>query len=244
MKNYVAIFSLCVFTTTFFSCNRDAPNTLSDQEIKDGWVLLFDGTTTDSWQSCKTNHFPDSGWKVENGELIVLGNGGDIITKELYSNFDLKVDFKLTPQANSGVKYFVADYSDTAGKSHFPLGLEFQILDDVLHPDARLGSHEGSRTIASLYDLIKAENKKPAPVGEWNHGEIISNGSHVEHWLNGTKVVEYERGSAEFKKLVSESKYKDYVNFGEAPEGYILLQDHGDTVHYRNIKIKKLEVKK
>ncbi len=239
MKNTISVLilflSLSMFGQNCHSQKQELTNQLSDQEKKEGWVLLFDGTSTKGWRSAAADTLPTSKWVVKDGELIIMDakdshGGGDIITKDKYQNFILKVDFKITPGANSGIKYFVT--------LNPTMGLEYQILDDQLHPDAKLGSHEGSRTIASLYDLIKATNKKPNPVGEWNHAEIIVKGSHVEHWLNGTKVVEYEKGTEEFKKLVSESKYKDYAHFGEALSGYILLQDHGNEVHYRNVKIK------
>jgi hypothetical protein len=215
-------------------------NQLTKKEEKEGWYLLFNGKAMNKWKGINSDEIPGTGWKIENNELIVMGGSGDIITKEKFSNFDLKVDFKITPGANSGIKYFVELHKDTAKNNFYPLGLEYQILDDDKHPDAKLGSHEGSRTVASLYDLIKAQDKKVYPVGEWNHAEIISKGNHVEHWLNGKKVLEYERSSAEYRKLVLESKYKNYQGFGEATEGYILLQDHGNEVHFCNIKIKKL----
>ena len=182
---------------------------------------------------------------IENGELIVLAaagaearNGGDIVTLDEYGNFDLRLEFKLTEGANSGIKYFVTEKEKPNGSA---IGLEYQILDDERHPDAKLGNHEGSRTLASLYDLIKAENKTARPMGEWNEARIVSRRRHVEHWLNGEKVLEYERGAAAFRKLVAESKYKIWENFGEALQGHILLQDHGNKVSFRNIKIKILE---
>ena len=166
--------------------------------------------------------------------------GGDIVTTDLYGDFELKFDFKITEGANSGVKYYVdTDINKGPGSS---IGLEYQILDDENHPDAKLGNHEGSRTLASLYDLIQAKPEKPVnPVGEWNSGRIVSADNHVEHWLNGVKVLEYERRSDEYRKLVSESKYDQWPEFGEKDRGHILLQDPGDRVAFRNIKIKNLE---
>jgi hypothetical protein len=221
-------------------------NKLSIDEEKNGWELLWDGKTTDGWRGAKLDEFPEKGWQIQNDELTVLASGGaesaaggDIVTKKLYGDFELKVDFKITEGANSGIKYYVdTDLNKGPGSS---IGLEYQILDDENHPDAKLGNHEGSRTIASLYDLIKADpNKLVNPIGEWNSAYIISKNKHVEHWLNDMKVLEYERKSTEYNKLVSESKYTDWPNFGEAEKGHILLQDHGNRVSFRNIKIKSL----
>ncbi|WP_445734826.1 3-keto-disaccharide hydrolase [Mariniflexile sp.] len=222
-------------------------NQLTIDEEKSGWKLLWDGKTTNGWRGAKLESFPEKGWKIENGELIVLPSGGaesaaggDIVTTEQYGDFELTVDFKLTPGANSGIKYYV-DTNINKGEGS-SIGLEYQILDDALHPDAKLGNHEGSRTVASLYDLIKADPNKPInPIGEWNTAYIISKNNHVEHWLNDVKVLEYERGSDAFLKLVSESKYAQWPNFGLLEKGKILLQDHGDKVSFKNIKIKSLE---
>ena len=221
-------------------CCQSPRGQMSSPVNEEGWIALFDGSSVEQWRGVNTDSFPGKGWKVEDGQLIVLGGGGDIITKEQYADFHLKAEFKLTPGSNSGIKYFVQLYRDSLKNNFYALGLEYQLLDDDRHPDAKKGSHEGSRTLASLYDLIKAENKQPNPIGEWNQAEIISKGNHVEHWLNGRKVLEYERGSETFRQLVVGSKYKDIKNFGEHNQGYILLQDHGDTVYYRNIYIKKL----
>lgn len=221
-------------------------NRLTINEEKDGWKLLWDGKSTDGWRGAKLKKFPDQGWKIENGELSVLASGGeesaaggDIVTTEKYGDFELKVDFKVREGGNSGIKYYVnTELNKGPGSS---IGLEYQILDDNKHPDAKEGSHEGSRTIASLYDLIQADTHKPVnPIGEWNSAYIVSKDNHVEHWLNGMKVLEYERKSKDYRKLVAESKYAKWPKFGEANEGEILLQDHGDYVSFKNVKIRPL----
>lgn len=222
------------------------PNTLSTYEKESGWKLLFDGKTTASWHGAHKNSFPDKGWEVKEGVLKVLPstgaestNGGDIVSNDQYKAFDLSVDFKLTKGANSGIKYFVTLKEDNIGSA---IGLEYQLLDDTLHADAKLG-RDGNRTLASLYDMIKSEKsaryfKQP---GHWNNARIIVYpNNHVEHYLNGLKVVEYDRGSQAFRDLVAMSKYKVWPNFGEAPEGHILIQDHGNEVSFRSIKIKEL----
>ena len=222
-------------------------NNLFGKEAEEGWKLLWDGKTTNNWKGAKLDDFPASGWEMKDGILSVLASGGgeseaggDIVTTDLYSDFELKLDFKISEGANSGIKYYVdTEINKGAGSS---IGLEFQILDDAKHPDAKLGNHEGSRTVGSLYDLIQADPAKVVnPIGEWNQARIVSKNNHVEHWLNGRKVLEYERKSPEYLQLVKESKYKKWPNFGEAEQGRILLQDHGDYVSFRNIKIRSLK---
>ena len=220
-------------------------NELTHTEKAQGWKLLFDGKSSDGWRGAKLNDFPKGGWSIEDGVLTIHESGGgeaadagDIVTVDKYKDFMLHLDFKISPGANSGIKYFVDTQLNKGEGSS--IGLEYQILDDELHPDAKLGSHDGSRTLGSVYDLIKAENKFPKPIGEWNNAMIISKDKHVEHWLNGRKMLQYERGSDDFRKLVSESKYKVWKDFGEFETGHILLQDHGNTVSFRNIKIKEL----
>jgi hypothetical protein len=222
-------------------------NNVSQQEKKNGWHLLFDGVSSKGWKGAYQKDFPEKGWLIKEGELIVEAsdgkeatNGGDIVTVAEYSAFDLTFDFKLSPGANSGVKYFVTLTENNKGSA---IGLEYQLLDDSLHPDAKLG-RDGNRTLASLYDLIPAVKEKRFfnPPGQWNRGRIVVYpNDHVEHWLNGIKVLEYDRGSQAYRDLVSISKYKIWPNFGEAPKGHILLQDHGDAVSFRSIKIKELK---
>jgi hypothetical protein len=223
-----------------------SPNTLTEAELAEGWRLLWDGHTTWGWRSAKGDEFPKSGWEIQDGVLSVEETGGaesraggDIVTEAAYAAFELKVDFRLTPGANSGIKYYVdTDLNKAEGSA---IGLEYQLLDDAAHPDAKMG-RDGNRTLASLYDLIPAAaGKKVRPIGEWNEARIVSDGRHVEHWLNGAKVLEYERGSEEYRRLVAMSKYKVWPAFGERPSGPILLQDHGNRVSFRNVKIRDLK---
>lgn len=223
------------------------PNSLTPAEKVAGWKLLYDGKTNTGWRGATLKGFPDHGWEYNNGVMHVLpsagkeeSGGGDIVTNDNYSAFDLSFEFKLTPGANSGVKYFVTLSEVTKGSA---IGLEYQVLDDKLHPDAKLG-RDGDRTLASLYDLIKANKQERFvhPIGAWNTGRIIVYpNNHVEHYLNGVKVLEYERGSQAFKDLVAISKYTIWKNFGEAPQGHLLLQDHGNEAFFRSIKVKELK---
>ena len=224
------------------------PNTLTPQEKAAGWHLLFDGKSIADWRSTKSPNFPATGWEVKDGLLSVNdhggeegGNAGDIVTTRKYKNFELLADFRVTPGANSGIKYFVDLDLIPGHEGHGSnVGFEYQILDDALHPDARKGK-EGDRTVASLYDIIPAAIGKPIhPVGQWNTARIVVQGTHGEHWLNGVKVVEYDRSTPAFRAIVAESKFHVYPHFGEANDGYILLQDHGFPVSFRNIKIREL----
>src|SRR5512142_3112935 len=223
--------------------DQQAPNTLSVQEARDGWKLLWDGKTTAGWRGAKLDRFPAAGWEMKDGVLSVLAAegresaaGGDIVTAEQYANFELVVDFQITTGANSGIKYFV-DTTLNKGEGS-SIGCEFQILDDAVHPDAKAGVN-GNRKQAGLYDLIPPQTVRFNGVGEWNRAEIVVRGSHVEHWLNGFKTVEYERGTQMWRALVDQSKYTVWPKFGEAETGRILLQDHGNRVSFRSIKIRQ-----
>lgn len=227
------------------------PNSLSAAERAQGWRLLWDGETSRGWRGARQTAFPAGGWKIQDGVLIVTESGGgeskaggDIVTEEEFAAFELQVDFKLTPGANSGIKYFVREEVTPLGGS--AIGLEYQLLDDERHPDAKQGV-DGNRTLASLYDLIARSRERAGlgivpQVGEWQHARIVVRPDRtVEHWLNGVKVVAYERGSADFRSRVARSKYRELPAFGEAPRGRILLQDHGNEVHFRSIKLRSLE---
>ena len=231
------------------------PNTLTPAEKAAGWQLLWDGKTLNGWVGekggCKAP--PAKGWKIEDGILTVLptsritqsgkweklpkeqaalGGGGDLVTKESFKDFELVVDFRLTRAANSGIKYFY-DKNKFGGTCE-----EYQILDPE-HPDAKRGRN-GNRRVAALYDMMPASaDKVVRPAGEWNTAKIVSKGSHVEHWLNGVKMLEYERNNQEWNALVAYSKYKNWPDFGNR-DGRILLQDHGNEVWFKNVKIKEL----
>jgi len=216
------------------------PNNLSDAEKEQGFQLLFDGKSLDNWKVASTGEPVKKGWEVINNELVVNANkdvkgDGDIISKKEYGPFELKFDFKLTEGANNGIKYGI-------GNNGPHIGLEYQILDDEKHPDAKQGV-VGNRTLASLYDLIPAEKEARFinKIGEWNQGRIVVFPDNtVQHWLNGRKVVEYKRGSAIYKALVARSKYAEYEGFGMAPKTPILLTDHHDNVFFRSLKIREL----
>ncbi|HEV7350943.1 DUF1080 domain-containing protein [Telluribacter sp.] len=207
--------------------------------LQEKWTWLFDGKNTDQWVSTRYRQFPEQGWVVADNTLTVnkggdkSKRGGDIISKKQYADFDLQFEFKLAPGANTGLKYAVRKYPDGA-----LLGPEYQLIDDTGNKDIANDKDDKRRT-ASLYEMVAPSSRKLKPAGQWNTGRIVVKGNEVEHWLNGTKVVEYQRGSAQFMKAKAGSKFKDVEGFGMG-EGYLLLQDHGDEASFRNIKIREL----
>lgn len=237
MKRNLTLPIILLLLPAMFSCNKkeQAMNTLTQAEKEGGWKLLFDGKTTDGWRSFRKEGV--SGWTVENGTLKGLGegsdSGGDIITVDQYENFELKLDWKLAPRGNSGIMYMVRE--DTFNVP-YATGPEYQLLDDEDFPEPV----EDWQLTAADYAMYVARDKKLNPAGTWNTAKIVVDHGHVEHWLNGQKVVEYELWSNDWKQRVAAGKWKDYPAYGSFARGHIALQDHGSLVWFRNIKIREL----
>ena len=213
-------------------------NTLTAAEEKAGWTLLFDGRTVDAWRGYKRPDASESRWKVEEGTLTLPPENGrdthgqrDIISKETFEQFELVFDWRIAPGGNSGVKYFILEDLDSA------IGHEYQLIDDERHADAKVGPH---RQTAALYDVLPAADRPTKPAGEWNTTRIVVRGQTVEHWLNGKKVLQYELNSPDLNAAIAKSKFKSIDRFGKRQNGHLLLQDHGDQVWFRNIKIRRL----
>jgi hypothetical protein len=220
----------------------NAENMLTAEERAEGWRLLFDGETTEGWRAYNGTAFPDTGWAVVDGMLVVgatatdpdVAIGGDIVTTEEFSDFDLKFEFRLSPVANSGVLYRVIERPGFAIWNNAP---EYQVLDDQAYID--MGTMDmNTHLTGDNYDLQSAAARPLRPLGEWNEGRIVVSGNHVEHWLNGEMTVEYELLSPEWETLVAASKFAPFPDYGRAPSGPIGLQDHGRLVWYRNIRVR------
>jgi hypothetical protein len=234
------------------SVEEVVPNVLTPQEQRAGWRLLFDGSTFTGWRGLGYDSVPTAHWKIENGAIrkVATGQvprmadgqpavGGDLMTIDTFRDFELAFDWKISRAGNSGVKYNVSEELSMANApNHAALGFEYQVLDDSLHEDNKIPSHRAG----ALYDLIPPNsNKRLRPVGEWNSSRILFRGNHGEHWLNGAKVVDYDLGTPLMDSLLAASKYHSIPGFADRRAGHIVLQDHGDEVYFRNIKIHVLQ---
>jgi len=251
---------LILFSLILFSCSPKSnqtsgqdtgqeQNSLTAEEKAAGWTLLFDGRTFNGWRGLGREGIPEGHWVIEEGAIKKIASkdvprqadgqpleGGDLMTIETFENFELFLEWKISSGGNSGIKYNVSEeMSISFPPGYAALGFEYQVLDDDNHPDAKIGAN---RTAAALYDLIEPRGKKLKPVGEYNTARIVFNGNHGEHWLNGVKVLEYELGTSEMQSSVASSKYKTIPGFATRRTGHIVLQDHGDAVWYRNLKIR------
>jgi hypothetical protein len=209
----------------------------SEAATKAAYTMLFEGTSTDAWRGFKRDVFPEKGWAVKDGMLfpIVGGDRVDLVTKEMYKDFDLELEWKVGPSGNSGVMY---DVAETEPETYYT-GPEMQVLDDTAHKDGQ----NAKTSAGALYALIAPSQKVVKPTGEWNAARIVKKGNHVEHWLNGTKIVEYELGSPALAALIADSKFKDWKRFAKEGQGHIVLQHHGDPAWFRNVRIKGTPVK-
>lgn len=219
-------------------------NTLTAEEEASGWVLLFDGESTRGWRGYNQDEFPEQGWAIADGNLIVFasdgseeGLGGDIVTEQSFASFELVFDFNVSPVGNSGVFYRVQEIPGAEMWHHAP---EYQVLDDTAYIE--MGTMDMHKHLTGdNYDLHASRVTASSPIGEWNTGRIIVDGNHVEHWLNGQLTVSYEIASPEWNELVAGSKFAPYDGYGLAAEGPIGIQDHGHEIRYRNIKIRPIE---
>ena len=237
MRSHSLFLMLLILAGCVAQKQQPSSNTLNNKELKLGWQLLFDGTTSSGWRSANQTGFPSKGWVIKEG-CLVSGGGGSLVSREEYDDFDFVWDWKMMDVGgNSGVKYFVKEGNNDA------LGIEYQMLDDAAHPwmkDGRMLPND-YHTVGAVYELYPPSvYKKIKPVGEWNTSRVVSYGKHVEHWLNGAKVAEFDRGSSDFNERVAKSKFKDVPQFGLHDKGLLLLQDHGSVVWFRNLKIRKL----
>ncbi|MCD4697200.1 MAG: DUF1080 domain-containing protein [Bacteroidales bacterium] len=263
MKIAKLVFSLVIITSILFACapkekkqtdvtkgkvekkiELDLCTMLTKKEIEEGWVLLFDGESPEHFRGYNRETFPEKGWEVVNGTLHVMatgkgeaGGGGDIITRKMYKNFELSLEWKVSDGGNSGIFYLA---QEKPGQPIWKSAPEMQILDNAKHPDAKLGV-DGNRAAGALYDLIPGNKEVVKPAGEWNHVKVLVYKGTVVHWVNGENVLEYHLWTDDWNNMVLNSKFKDYEDFlNTAEEGYIGLQDHGDDVWFRNIKIKEM----
>ncbi len=228
-----AIQSLFILLIPFLA-QAQSDNTLTKKEKKEGWTLLFDGKTLKGWKGFKDR--AAAGWQVENGQLMCkegnIQGRSDLITTAMYENFELKIDWKIAPKHNSGIIYMV---TEEAGAT-YETGPEYQLIDDLGYPDPL----KDVQLSGANYDMNPPAEKVAKPAGEYNETRILVNKGHVEHWLNGVKVVEYELWTPEWEQTRANSKWKDVATYGQSASGYLALQDHGGGVWFKNIKLRKL----
>ena len=207
-------------------------NALTAEEQAAGWKLLFDGTSMDAWRGYKRDDVPE-GWRIEDGAIARGDGGGDILTREQFGSFELSIEWKVAGGGNSGIMFRVSEDADQT----FMTGPEYQILNNEVHRDG-----QKPKTAAGANYALHAPTKDMTkPVGEWNHTRIKVDGARVEHWMNGEKIVEYELWSDDWKQRVADSKFAAWPGYGQNKVGHVVLQDHGDPVWYRNIKIRPLD---
>ena len=260
---YTAYFFVLLITTLIFSCGESTPkkelpqtpeikvaeasvqNTLTEEEKAAGWKLLFDGKSTAGWRTFNKKTIgsdwvidddaihlnaqknKDGGWQAE--------DGGDIITEGQYENYELSLEWKIGNCGNSGIIFNVVE--DEKYEYVWLTGPEMQVLDNTCHPDAKIKTHRAG----DLYDMIECNTETVKPAGQWNQARLVINNGKTEHWLNGQKVVEYEMFTDQWREMIANSKFKDMPDFGKARKGHVALQDHGDPVWFRNIKIKEIK---
>lgn len=227
------VFCLCAAVVLFGGCSSPEGAGHSERP-QTSWKVLFDGDSTDAWRGFKREAFPDKAWKVENGTLATITGSEvvDLVTRESYQNFELQLEWKVSPAGNSGIMYHVTEEF----KAPWHTGPEVQVLDDEKHNDGK----NPKTSAGALYALLPPKNKVLKPVGEWNQARVVINGNHGEHWLNGVKVVEYELNSPELNALIASSKFSSMPKFAKEPTGHIVLQHHRDAVWFRNIKVRRL----
>jgi hypothetical protein len=238
MRTQISVAVLLAAVAAAPSMQTPADNQLTAAEKKAGWQLLFDGTSTDGWRGYKRPDAAGTRWMVKDGTLTLPANDGkdtrgarDVISKDTFDRFELTFDFRVAEGANSGVKYYVLEDQDSA------IGHEYQIIDDERHADAKIGVE---RQTAAFYDVLEPKDRKIRKAGEWNTGRIVAMGPTVEHYLNGGRVLSYELDSPALRKAIQDSKFAKIQRFGKLHKGHILIQDHGDQVWYRNVKIRRL----
>lgn len=240
MKHFIIVIAI-IFAAVINYRYQKNEHLFGNTQQKQKWEILFNGKDLSQWRQAYKDSLPGNGWIIENNILSVqkARRGGDIITREIYQNFELVFDFKLTEAANSGIKYHVNAIENAKTKKTAMMGIEYQIIDDYNHKEIK-DSPNSAMSTGAAYLLYKPVGKKLKPAGEWNTGKIIVKGNYAEHWLNGIKITSYFKGTEDFDTRVSQTKFKDHPEYAKPNTGYIMLTDHGDQVYFRNIKVKRL----